>query len=241
MMEYSKDNPLKVVTLFSGYDSQCMALEMIRCDNPGFDYALVAWCEIDRDAINAHNAVFPQYADRNLGDISAVDWGKMAKNTQHIDLLTYSSPCQDISNAGRQRGLEKGSGTRSSLLWEVERAVDALRPRMLFMENVKALVSQKFMPGFQAWIDLLAAKGYTSFWHVMDSARYGVPQHRERVFMASFLDQPRRRFYAPAEMELDKCIADVLEENVDQSFFLTRDKVEKVLAHCDRQKLHAQD
>lgn len=67
------DRPLRVITLCSGYDSQCMALERLKAVFPGFDYELVAWSEIDRHAIQAHDAVFPQWAGRNLGDMTKID------------------------------------------------------------------------------------------------------------------------------------------------------------------------
>ena len=86
---------LRVFTSFSGYDSQCMALDRLP-----IDYELVGWSEIDKYAIQAHNAVYPQWADRNFGDISKIDWAQVPD----FDLFTYSSPCQDFSQAGLQRG-----------------------------------------------------------------------------------------------------------------------------------------
>ena len=164
-------NRIKVCTTFSGYDSQCLALKYA-----GIPFDLVAWSEIDKYAIAAHNALFPEYADRNLGDITKVDWNTVPD----FDLLTYSSPCQDISNAGMQRGLEKGSGTRSSLLWEVEKAIEAKRPIYLLMENVKALVGKKFKADFEAWLKTLESYGYQNFWKVLNAKDYDVPQNRER-------------------------------------------------------------
>ena len=93
--KYTEENPLRVFTAFSGYDSQCMALDRI-----GIPYTLVGWSEIDKNAIMAHNAVYPQYADRNYGDIQQIDW----KQVPDFDLFTFSSPCQDFSAAGLQRG-----------------------------------------------------------------------------------------------------------------------------------------
>ena len=93
---------LRVFTSFSGYDSQCMALDRL-----GIYYELTGWSEIDRYAIQAHNAVYPQWSDRNYGDICNIDW----KDVPDFDLFTYSSPCQDFSAAGLQRGGQKGSGT----------------------------------------------------------------------------------------------------------------------------------
>lgn len=96
--KYTEDNPLRVFTAFSGYDSQCMALDRI-----GIPYTLVGWSEIDKNAIMAHNAVYPQYAERNYGDIQQIDW----KQVPDFDLFTFSSPCQDFSAAGLQRGGKK--------------------------------------------------------------------------------------------------------------------------------------
>ena len=110
---FDKSRPLKVVTLCSGYDSQCMALERLKERHPEFEYDLIAWSEIDKYAIRAHDAVFPQYAGRNLGDMTKIDWSKVP----NFDFLTYSTPCTDLSNAGLQKGMEEGSGTRSSILW----------------------------------------------------------------------------------------------------------------------------
>lgn len=111
-MEYTENNPLRVFTSFSGYDSQSMALDRLKEMHPGFDYELVGWSEIDRHAIKAHNLVYPQWAGRNFGDITKIDWGLVPD----FDLFTFSSPCQDFSSAGLQRGGAEGSGTRSSLL-----------------------------------------------------------------------------------------------------------------------------
>ena len=80
---------LRVATLCSGYDSQCMALDRLKQHYPDFDYDLIAWSEIDKNAIKAHNAVYPQWADRNLGDMTKIDWTQVGD----IDLLTYSTPC----------------------------------------------------------------------------------------------------------------------------------------------------
>lgn len=147
---------LRIFTAFSGYDSQCLALNVLkrpvrgsqgRYEKSDFDYDLVGWSEIDKYAIKAHNALFPQWAERNYGDISKIDWSQVPD----FDLFTYSSPCQDFSSAGKQAGGTKGSGTRSSLLWECERAIRAKRPKYLLMENVAALVSSKFVKLFNEW------------------------------------------------------------------------------------------
>ena len=84
MKKYTKDEPLKVFTAFSGYDSQCLALKRL-----GLPFDLVGWSEIDKAAIKAHDALFPEYKDRNYGDISKIDWSQVPD----FELFTYSSPC----------------------------------------------------------------------------------------------------------------------------------------------------
>lgn len=190
---------LNVITLFSGYDSQCLALNRL-----GLPYDLAAWCEIDRHAITAHNALFPQWSGRNLGDVSNVDWAEWhRRHPQPIDLLTYSPPCQDFSSAGLQRGGEEGSGTRSGLLWETERAVRELRPRHLVFENVGGLVSDKFIDLFNRWQVRLNGYGYANFHQLMNAKDYGVPQDRLSIFMVSILDCDRA-YYFPQPFKLER-------------------------------------
>lgn len=219
---------LNVITLFSGYDSQCLALNRL-----GLPYDLAAWCEIDRHAITAHNALFPQWSGRNLGDVSRVDWAEWhRRHPQPIDLLTYSSPCQDFSSAGLQRGGEEGSGTRSGLLWETERAVRELRPRHLVFENVGGLVSDKFIDLFQRWQVRLEGYGYTNFAQLMNAKDYGVPQNRLRIFMVSVLDC-RRAYYFPKPFKLERRLKDVLEQNVAERYYLKDEQV-KVLMNATK-------
>lgn len=214
-MKYNKENPLRVITLFSGYDSQCLALDRV-----GVPYDLVAWCEIDESAIKAHDTYFPQYTDRNVGDITKVD----AANFPDCDLITWSFPCTDVSQAGRQAGLSENSGTRSSLAWEAIRIFEAKRPKYLMMENVKALVSQKFIKDYHKILLALEKIGYVTFTDVLNAKNYGVPQNRDRVFGISILitdDDPNPQYFFPKPIPLKVCLADVLEEEVEDKYFLS--------------------
>lgn len=202
---------VKVFTAFSGYDSQCLAL-----NRANIDYELVGWSEIDKFAIQAHNALFPQWTDRNYGDISKIDWNLVPD----FDLFTYSSPCQDFSNAGKMRGGEKGSGTRSSLLWECEKAIRAKMPKYLLMENVANLVSKKFIGTFQNWLNVLSELGYTNYCQVLNAKDYGVPQNRKRVFCVSILNETQPHYF-PKALETDLRVKDILEDNVDESYYLS--------------------
>lgn len=202
---------LKVFTAFSGYDSQCMALDRMK-----INYELVGWSEIDKYAIMAHNAIYPQYKDRNFGDISKIDW----ENVPDFDLFTYSFPCTDISSAGQQKGLEEGSGTRSGLLWECKKAIELKRPKYLLMENVKALTQKKFLPYLHKWYSFLTEMGYTNFTQILNSKNFGVPQNRERVFMVSILGDAWFDF--PKPFQSDKKLKDLLDENVDDRYYLSQ-------------------
>ena len=206
---------IRVFTAFSGYDSQCLSLDRLKKKYPEFDYELVGWSEINKYAIQAHNAIYPQWADRNYGDISKINWDVVPD----FDLFTYSSPCQDFSNAGLQRGGEEGSGTRSSLLWECRRVIVAKKPKFLLMENVAALVSQKFLPLFNKWQAELARYGYSNFAQVLNAKDYGIPKNRERIFLVSVLGEAWYNF--PQPFKLEKRLKDVLETNVDEKYYLS--------------------
>lgn len=222
---------IRVFTAFSGYDSQCLALDRLKKKYPEFDYELVGWSEIDKYAIQAHNAIYPQWADRNYGDISKINWD----DVPDFDLFTYSSPCQDFSSAGLQKGGTEGSGTRSSLLWECRRAIVAKRPKYLLMENVAALVSQKFLPLFNKWQAELAGYGYTNFAQVLNAKDYGVPQNRERIFLVSVLGEAWYNF--PQPFKLEKRLKDVLETNVDEKYYLS-EKIIKGFMKTSADKSH---
>lgn len=220
-----------MISLFSGYDSQALAMERLKRDfGAQFDYELVAWCEIDEMAIHAHNALFPQWADRNVGDICKVN----PEVLPDCDVITWSFPCQDISSAGKQKGLQQDSGSRSSLAWECMKIFRAKKPKFLLMENVKALTQKKFMPDFMRLQKELEDMGYTNFWQVINAKDFGVPQNRERVFMVSVLGDAAFEF--PKPFPLEKRLRDVLEENVGESYYLKDEQVQRILAHCKRKQ-----
>lgn len=223
--KYTKDNPLKVVTLCSGYDSQLMAIR-----NLGIPYECVGWSEIDPYAIRAHNAVFPEIAGRNLGDMTKIDWDLV----DDFDLLFYSTPCTDFSNAGKQAGGDEGSGTRSSIIWWTRYAVLKKKPKYLIMENVKALVSDKFRPLFLKWCDELQSYGYTNFAQVLNAKDYGIPQNRERIFVVSILGESWFNFPQPFPLKLR--LKDMLEDKVDEKYYLPQDKVNQFIEQLDEDK-----
>lgn len=197
---------IKLCTLCSGYDSQMMAMKRLAYIY-NFDAELVAWSEIDEIPIKAHKALFPESADKNLGDMTKINWNEV----EDFDILTYSTPCTNISIQGRQEGLTKGSGTASSIIWEVEKCIATKKPKYLLLENVKQLVSKKYINDFNTWLNILSSYGYTNYWKVLDSADFDVPQHRERVFVVSILNGKENEFTFPEPIEPMTSAKDLLE------------------------------
>jgi DNA (cytosine-5)-methyltransferase 1 len=224
-------------------------LEKLKRDFPGFDYELVAWSEFEPEtpniplekqaAVRAHNAIFPQWADRNWGDMTKIEWDKVPD----FDLLTYSTPCQSISAAGLQHGFTEGSGTRSSIIWNVRDAVKIKRPKYLLLENVKAMVSGKFVGLFNVWQRELEKLGYVNFGQVLNAKDYGVPQNRERIFLISIRidgNDPNPTFHFPKPFPLTKKLKDVLEENVDEKYYLS-DKMLEYFKRVNDDDSHGHD
>ena len=200
---------LRVFEAFAGFGSQSIALR-----NLGIEHEVVAISEIDKYAIKAYEVIHGPA--NNLGDICKINPSDIPDH----DLFTYSFPCQDLSVAGKQAGL--GKGTRSGLLYECEKIIEAKKPKYLLLENVKNLVGKKFKSQFDKWLDYLESLGYTNYWKVLNAKDYGVPQNRERVFVVSILGEHEPYKFAD-KMPLDKCIADILEEQVDEKYYLSED------------------
>lgn len=205
---------LRVFEAFAGIGTQRMALKRL-----GIDHEVVAIAEIDKFAIRSYEAIHGE--TYNVGDISEVSKDDIPDH----DLFTYSFPCQDISVAGKQGGLDQGSGTRSSLLWECNRVIETIKPKYLLMENVKNLVGKKHKPNFDKWLEHLEDLGYTNYWEVLNAKDYGIPQNRERVFVVSILGE-HIPYEFPDKQQLEIRIRDILEDEVDEKFYLS-DKVTK--------------
>lgn len=204
---------IKVFEAFSGIGTQRMALR-----NLGIEHEVVAIAEIDKYALKSYEAIHGDCP--NLGDISKID----PNTTPDHDLFTYSFPCQDISVAGKQKGLDINSGTRSGLLWECQKVIAAKKPKYLLMENVKNLVGKKHKPNFDKWLDWLEEQGYTNYWQVLNAKDYGVPQNRERVFCISILGD-HEPYVFPQKQVLTIRLKDVLEDEVDEKFYLSEERV----------------
>lgn len=151
-------------------------------------------------------------------------------------LLTYSFPCQDLSSAGLGKGMEKGSGTRSGLLWEVERLLDECEelPQVLLMENVPEVIGTNNIKHFAKWLEKLETLGYKNKWQRLNAKDYEIPQNRDRCFMVSILGDYYYDF--PKTKPLKLKLKDMLETNVDESFYLSERMVDYFEKHSEECK-----
>lgn len=228
---------IKYVSLCSGYGAERLAFKRLRRDFPmQFDFELLAWAEIDSYACAAHDALHED-ADKNLGDITSVDWKQWYDSIgrPHVDLLFASTPCQSVSTAGKQAGMKKGTDAESALIWATEQCIATILPDFIMYENVKGLISKRNMPDFLDFCATVERHGYKSMWAVLNARDYGVPQNRERVFPIFYRDLGWQ-FEYPKPFPLDKRLCDVLEEKVDESYYLSDSQVERILAHCERKQ-----
>lgn len=208
--------PIRLIELFAGIGSQAKALK-----NLGVNFEHYRICEFDKYAVQSYNAIHgTNFTTSDITKINANDLG-IADTYKYCYIATYSFPCQDLSLCGLGKGMAKGSGTRSGLLWEVERLLDECEelPQILVMENVPAVISEKNVKHFAKWVEKLESLGYKNKWEILNSKDFGIPQNRERCFMVSFLGDYYYDF--PKSFSLKLSVNDLLEKNVEHKYYLT--------------------
>ena len=217
------DKPIRLIELFAGIGAQAKALETL-----GVPFEHYRICEFDKYAVASYNAVHG--TDFETSDITQIHASDLAvtETEKYCYMLTYSFPCQDLSNAGKQRGMTRGGGTRSGLLWEVERLLNEMDelPQILVMENVPAVVGEKNKADFMEWVHFLQSKGYTCKWDILNAKDYGIPQNRERCFMVSYLGDYLYEF--PQGFPLKLRLRDVLEDEVDEKYYIKGEAADRL-------------
>lgn len=274
-MPFKLNKPVRLISLFSGYDSQALALKYLSIN---FEhYKTCEWAvksiqalkdlhfkdditdyskNLTQDEIidyltskgisanynepmtreqikrlgeqkqrQIYNNIKASHNLVNIQQVKASDLG-IVDVDKYCYLMTYSFPCQDLSKAGLGKGMEKGSGTRSGMLWEVERILDECEnlPQILLMENVPDVIGSKNIIHFAKWLEKLEKLGYHCYWQVLNAKDFGVPQNRERCFMVSLLGDYLYEF--PKKQKLEIRLKDILEKEVDEKYYLSSKAIE---------------
>lgn len=223
---------VRLIELFAGVGSQAMALRDL-----GIDFEHHRVVEFDKYAIKSYNAIHgTDFPTSDIRDIHASDLDMTFRDYQYI--MTYSFPCQDLSKAGKQKGMSKGSGTRSGLLWEVQRIIgecyrDKCLPDVLLMENVPEVIGTKNIKDFMQWQAALEACGYQNYIKVINAKNQGIPQNRDRCFMVSILGDYSYSF--PESIPLKLRLRDMLEPAVDEKYYLSDKMIKWLTKHNGEQ------
>lgn len=269
------NKPIRLISLFSGYDSQALALKYLSinfehyktCEwavksiqalkdlhfkDDTIDYSknliqseIIDYLTNKGISVNYNEPMTREQIKRlgeqkqrqiynnikashnlvNIQQVKASDL-EIVNVDKYCYLMTYSFPCQDLSKAGLGKGMEKGSGTRSGMLWEVERILDECEnlPQILIMENVPDVIGSKNIIHFAKWLEKLEKLGYHCYWQVLNAKDFGVPQNRERCFMVSLLGDYLYEF--PKKQKLEIRLKDILEKEVDEKYYLSSKAIE---------------
>ena len=211
------NKPIRLIETFAGIGAQAKALE-----NLGADFEHYRVIEFDKYPLASYNAIHgTDFVPTDIRNVHASDLC-IVERERYCYILTYSFPCQDLSINGLMRGMQKGSGTRSGLLWEIERILDECKtelPHVLLMENVPQVIGKNNIKDFQAWRRKLESLGYSNYVQLLNAKDYGVPQNRNRCFMVSILGEYSYSF--PKKQPLTVKLKDVLEGEVDSKYYLS--------------------
>lgn len=191
------------------------------------NWKLINFSEIDKYAVTSYCAIHNIDEELNLGDITGIEETRM----KDFDLMTYGFPCQDISLSGKQKGFvdKDGNKTRSGLFFDALRIIEEKKPKIAIAENVKNLTSKKFAKEFNIVLTSLNEAGYNNYWKVLNAKDFGIPQNRERVFVVSIRkDIDNGMFEFPEGFELKLRLKDMLEDAVDEKYYLSDEKIQKI-------------
>ena len=232
--KYKIKKPIRLIENFAGIGSQAKALK-----NIGANFEHYRAIDFDKYAIKSYNAIHgTNFAPLDITKINAKDLG-IVETDKYDYIMTYSFPCQDLSLAGKGAGMKKGSGTRSGLLWEVERLLKECKelPQILLMENVPQVINKKHFKDFREWQLFLEKLGYSNYFKLLNAKNYGIPQNRNRCFMVSLLGDYYYQF--PRKQKLKYRLKDFLEDEVDEKYYSSKDNY--VLVPEATKKSYAED
>ena len=228
--KYKITKPIRLIELFAGIGAQAKALENLHAN---FEHYKV--CEFDKYALASYNAI--HNTDFKVSDITQLHASdlEIVDTDKYEYILTYSFPCQSLSLAGKQEGMEENSNTASSLLWEVKRILSECKelPQILLMENVPQVHSKKNIDNFEKWQNFLTSLGYKNYWQDLNAKDYGIPQNRNRCFMISILNSEGIYSFLKKE-ELKLRLKDMLEEEVEEKYYLSDRMIDYIVANNEK-------
>ena len=209
---------IKIGTFFSGIGAPEKALERLKRENYIDDYKVQFFSEIDKNAIKSYCAIHNIDESLNLGSITDIK----GNDLPYCDLWVGGFPCQDISCAGKMRGFNFESSTRSSLGWEMIRLLREVKnkPKYVIFENVAMITSKKFKDTLNLFKEDLMSLGYTLYDDLLCATDYEIPQTRTRYFLVAILDN-NKKFRFPEKIESDVILENLLEESVNEKYYLT--------------------
>ena len=228
---------MKIGTDFSGIGAPEMSLKYL-----GIDFESVFACEIDKHArksfeqLHAPKTFYNDITTRNHSEV------------EQLDLYVAGFPCQSFSMAGKRKGFEE---TRGTLFFNVAEFIKENQPKCFVLENVKGLLSHDSGRTFQTIVDILSngggtqngqmsldvmddGLGYHIYWKVLNTKNFGIPQNRERIFIVGFKDF--RDFSFPKEIPLELKLKDILEDDVNEKYYLSEKMIESFSNHKERHK-----
>lgn len=202
---------IQILELFGGVGSPRVALR-----NLGVPVKAIDYVEIDEKAVRSYNAMFENELEYKTQ--SVVGWNLKP------DILIHGSPCQDFSIAGKQKGADEGSETRSSLMWETINIIKQMgkwKPRVVIWENVKNVLSKHMRHNFNRYLEEMEKLGYVNSFEVLNAIDFGLPQRRERVFTISILDGPMFNFLTLEKRQAPH-IKEFLEDRQEEKYIVTQ-------------------
>lgn len=205
---------IQILELFGGIGSPRKALQ-----NLGVPVKAIDYVEIDAKAVRSYNEIFRKELDYKTQNVIGYNLKP--------DILIHGSPCQDFSIAGKQKGADKNSGTRSSLMWETLKIIKRMgvwKPRVVIWENVKNVLSKHMKHNFEKYLEEMEKLGYTNSYAVLNALDFGLPQNRNRVFTISCLDGSKFNFNT-LERKKYRPIEEFLEKEVDEEYLVTQPSI----------------
>lgn len=233
ILKEGKSEMIKYLSLFSGIGAFEKALT-----NQEIPFELVGFSEFDKYATKSYCAIHNVPESLNYGDITKINEKELPSD---IDLITYGFPCQDISLAGKQKGLfnEDGTQTRSGLFFDALRIITHTQPKVAIAENVKNLTSKKFKEQFEIVLSSLEEAGYNNYYKILNAKDFGIPQNRERVFIVSIRkDVDNGKFKFPEAFPLELRLKDMLEDEVDEKFYIDNIKLDTLMQNLNCKELN---